>query len=597
MLHLALAGAFFVLALLHFATWAAVRTQRVQLWLASSFLGFAVLSLTTGLTSQEASAMIADTRPWLLLGVLPSIPLPYTLLRVAWSLLDLPLTRWRRVMLGVALVLGGVRVIDVAGSLLRLPETGVTAEALSQATAGLSLPLFWLLATCVAGTWAVEAARLLKRRGAMAAAVLAASLCALALLGRELSIDAGWLLGAPLFVLVGLPFLMLASTALAILTARSLRGADLGTGIHRYRRLTRLGRGGMGEVWLAVRTGRAGFHRLVVLKRMLEDDHDAPQVQIQRFIGEARTSARLHHPNIVSVYDLGQIDGAWFIVMEYLSGVNVLELVRRVAGGGTLPLEVIVELCQQALRGLAYAHEHGVIHRDISADNLVVSFDGVVKVVDFGIAHRSGEAQERVLMKGSLPSESSLPSENRLTQVGLVIGKAGYMPPERLEGAEATASGDLFALGCVLYELLSGDLPEISIHGIQLPPLERPDAPAAYLLLKGVLGVALHPDLKRRFPDARAFQRGLDPVRQALPAVELASWLRENFADRWTRERELLELSDPTPAEVEALRARELPTAPGGAAETTQIMGPRAAQPVEEQTTQLRPLPPGRQRR
>lgn len=583
MLHLALAGAFFVLALVHFATWAAVRSQRVQLWLASSFLGFAVLSMTTGLTSHEASAMIADTRPWLLLGVLQSVPLPYTLLRVAWSLLDLPLTLWRRVMLGVAIVLGVVRVLEVSWSLLRLPETGMTAEALSQATAGLSLPLFWLLATCVAGTWAVEAARLLKRRGAMAAAVLAASLCALALLGRELAVDAGWLQGPPLFVLVGLPFLMLASTALAILTARSLRGADLGTGIHRYRRLIRLGRGGMGEVWLAVRTGRAGFHRLVVLKRMLEDDQDDPAVQIQRFIGEARTSARLHHPNIVSVYDLGQIDGAWFIVMEYLSGVNVFELVRRVAGGGTLPLEVIVELCQQALRGLAYAHEHGVIHRDISADNLVVSFDGVVKVVDFGIAHRSGEAQERVFAKASVPSEE------RLTQVGLVIGKAGYMPPERLEGADATVSGDLFALGCVLYELLSGELPDISAHGIRLPRVERPDTPAAHRMLEGVLEVALHPDPERRFPDARAFQRGLEPVRHALPTVELASWLRENFAVRWRRERELLELSDPTPAEVEVLRTHESPEAPSEAATTTQLITPGAAQPVEAQETRLNP--------
>ncbi|MDY7225324.1 serine/threonine-protein kinase [Hyalangium rubrum] len=591
MLHLALAGAFFVLAMLHFATWAAVRSQRVQLWLAASFLGFAVLSITTGLTSHEASAMIADTRPWLLLGVLPSIPLPFTLLRVAWSLLDLPLTRWRRVMLGVALVLGVVRVVDVSWSLFTLPETGLTAEALSRATAGLSLPLFWLLATCVAGTWAVEAARLLKRRGAMAAAVLAASLCALALLGRELAIDAGWLQGTPFFVLVGLPFLMLASTALAILTARSLRGADLGTGIHRYRRLTRLGRGGMGEVWLAVRTGRAGFHRLVVLKRMLDDVQDDPEAQTQRFISEARTSARLHHPNIVSVYDLGQIDGAWFIVMEYLSGVNAFELVKRVDGGGTLPPEVIVEIGQQSLRGLAYAHEHGVIHRDISADNLVVSFDGVVKVVDFGIAHRSGEAQERIIAKVPVPSEK------RLTQVGFVVGKAEYMPPERREGADATASGDLFALGCVLYELLSGELPEISSSGIRLPRLERADAPPAYQLLKRVLDVALHLEPGQRYPDARAFLRGLEPVRQALPAVDLTSWLRENFAERWTRERGLLELSDPTPAEVEALRTRESPVVPSAAAATTQIIGAGATPPVDEQKTRLNPRAPAGPRR
>ncbi|WP_224243178.1 serine/threonine-protein kinase [Hyalangium gracile] len=583
-LHLALAGAFCVLALLHFVTWMAVRTQRVQLWLASSFLGFAVLSLTTGLTSDEASSMISDTRPWLLLGVLPSVPLPYTLLRAAWSLLDVPLTLWRRVMLGVALVLGGVRVLDVSWSLFRLPATGMTAETLSQTTAGLSLPLFWLLATCVTGLWAVEAVRLLRRRGAMAVAVLGAALVALALLGRELAIDLGWLPGPSLFVLVGLPFLMLASASLAILTARSLRGADLGTGIHRYRRLLQLGRGGMGEVWLAVRTGRAGFHRLVVLKRMLEDEQEDLTVQVQRFIGEARTSARLHHPNIVSVHDLGQIDGAWFIVMEYLSGVSVFELFRRVAQGGRLPLEVIVEIGQQALRGLAYAHEHGVIHRDISADNLFVSFDGVVKVVDFGIAHRSGEAQERTAPRAAAPVDT------RLTQAGLVIGKAAYMPPERLEGADATVSGDLFALGCVLHELLFGELPDVATHGNALPSLERRDAPAAYQLLRGVLETALHPQAEQRFADARAFLLGLEQVRHALPAVELATWLRENFADRWARERALLELSDPTPEEVEALRTGELPKSPAAAAETTRLVAPRAAPgPVAEQETQLKP--------
>ncbi|HEX5749364.1 MAG TPA: serine/threonine-protein kinase [Archangium sp.] len=581
MLHLALAGAFLVLALVHFVTWAAVRTQRVQLWLASSFLGFAVLTFTIGLTSREASAMIADTRPWLILGVLPSIPLPYTLLRVLWSLLDQPLTLWRRVMLGVALAFGTVRVVDVTWSVLTLPTAGLTSEQLTHATAGLSLPLFWLLATSVAGTWAVEAARLLKRRGAMAIAVLAAALCALVLLGRELAIDAGWLPGPSLFALVGLPFLLFASSALAILTARSLRGADLGTGIHRYRRLTRLGRGGMGEVWLAVRTGRAGFHRLVVLKRMLDEEHEEPEVRLHRFIGEARTAARLHHPNIVSVYDLGQVDGGWFIVMEYLSGVNVLELVRRVHKGEPLPLEVIVEICQQALRGLAYAHERGVIHRDISADNLVVSFDGVVKVVDFGIAHGSGEAQEQVT-----PSVASLPA-TRLTQVGGIIGKVPYMPPERMEGAEATISGDLFALGCVLHELLFGRLPDLSSGRLQLPNAERPDAPAAYALLRNVLATALHPAVARRYADARAFQRGLEPVRQALPAVELTSWLRENFAERWARERNLSELGDPTPAEVEALLTREIAAAPGVDSGTTRIIGAKAETPIEEQTTRL----------
>lgn len=576
MLHLALAGAFLVLALVHFATWAAVRTQRVQLWLAVSFLGFAVLGLSTGLTSREATTLVSDTRPWLLLGALTSVPLPYALLRVLWSLLDQPLAPWRRVMLGVALALGAARVAGVCWSLYSLPATGVTAEELSRATAGLSLPLFWVLAVCVGGTWAVEAARLLKRRGAMAAAVLTAALCALALLGRELAVDFGWIPGPPLFTLVGLPFLLLSSTALAILTARSLRGADLGTGIHRYRRLVRLGRGGMGEVWLAVRTGRAGFHRLVVLKRMLEEGDEDATVRLHRFIGEARTAARLHHPNIVSVYDLGQVDGGWFIVMEYLSGVNVLDLVRRVRKGAPLPLEVIVELCQQALAGLAYAHERGVIHRDISADNLVASFDGVVKVVDFGIAHGAGAAQERAV------TDTAVASVDGLTQTGGIIGKLPYMPPERVAGAAATESGDLFALGCVLHELLFGVLPTRAGGGVRLPQLERPDAPTAYALLRDILGIALHARPAERFADARAFQRALEPVRHELPAADLAGWLRRSFADRWARERELSELSDPTPAEVQTLLTRE--SAPSSVeSDPTRILEPAAPGPIDPQ--------------
>lgn len=572
MLHLALAGAFFVLALVHLATWAAVRSQRVQLWLAWSFLGFAIVSFVIGLTSREAHAVFADTRPWLVFGTLTSIALPYPLLRVVWSLLDQPLTFGRRVMLGVAVALGVVRMLDITASVLALPAGRLTSEDLSRATAGLSLPLFWMLAACVAGTWAFEAIRLLNRRGAMSVAVLGASLCALALLGRELAIDVGWLPGPPLFALVGLPFLLLASTALAILTARSLRGADLGTGIHRYRRLVRLGRGGMGEVWLAVRTGRAGFHRLVVLKRMLDEGGgEDPAVRLHRFIGEARTAARLHHPHVVSVYDLGQVDGGWFIVMEYLSGVSVLELVRRVRKGAALPLEVVVELCQQALRGLAYAHERGVVHRDISADNLIVSFDGVVKVVDFGIAHGAGDATERV------SGTTVVPAVDRLTQVGDVIGKFVYMPPERRAGAPATESGDLFALGCVLHELLFGTLPgpPTASGGPRLPKVERPEAPEAFQMLRDVLDRALQPLPEARFAEAWSFQSALDPVRQVLPPVDLSRWLRANFADRWARERQLSELSDPTPTEVEALLSREQPAVPPEDEAPTRLVGSR----------------------
>nr|WP_242588703.1 serine/threonine-protein kinase [Corallococcus macrosporus] len=587
MVHLALSGAFTVLALVHFATWVAVRSQRVQLWLACSFLGFAAISLTAGMTRAETAVTLTDSRAWLLLGALTSIPLPYTLLRVVWSLLDLPLTRWRRTVLGVAVALGAVRVLDVVRSLGASAVEGMTANQLEHATAELGLPLFWLLSVGVGTLWTVEAARLLKRRGAMAAAVLAAALCALALLLRELAVDLGWVDGFHVLPLVGLPFLLLSSTALAILTARSLRGADLGTGIHRYRRLSRLGRGGMGEVWLALRTGRAGFHRLVVLKRMLEgddgDEAESAEVRVQRFIGEARTSARLHHPNIVSVHDLGQVDGAWFIVMEYLSGVNVLELVQRATSAGALPLEVMVEICQQALRGLAYAHEQGVTHRDISTDNLVVSFDGVVKVVDFGIAQRAGAPPERVT------GVSRPAGDGRLTQVGGIIGKLAYMPPERMEGADATPSGDLFALGCVLFELLTRTLSRMMPPSpSQLKAVERVEAPEASRILRQVLEVALQPHPEHRFASASAFHRALEPVRQLLPAVDLAVWLRANSPERWAREQRLLALSDPTPGEVEALLRSRPSVAATVVSDTLETTAPTeviASRPVAEEPT------------
>ncbi|MCP3100183.1 serine/threonine protein kinase [Myxococcus sp. K15C18031901] len=579
MLHLALAGAFLVLAVVHFATWAAVRSQRVQLWLATSFLGFAALSFSVGVSSREASGVFADTRPWLVLGALTSIPLPYTLLRVLWALLDLPLTRWRKVLLGVTVALGAMRIVDILVSVLSARQgPQVTAEELTRATVGLGLPMFWLLAVGVVGTWAAEAARLLKRRGAMAAAVLVAALCALVVLGRELAVDTGWISGPPLFAMMGLPFLLLASTALAILTARSLRGADLGTGIHRYRRLARLGRGGMGEVWLAVRTGRAGFHRLVVLKRMVDEDSEDPAVRLHRFIGEARTAARLHHPNVVSVHDLGQVDGAWFIVMEYLSGVNTLKLSRRLRRGGAVPLEVALEACMQALRGLAYAHERGVIHRDISSDNLVVTFDGVVKVVDFGIAHGVGRPQE------PMAATASVPTVSRLTQDGAVIGKMAYMPPERQEGADATVSGDLYALGCVLHELLFGELPGDAQASRHAAEWEGPQASPTQRRLREVLNTALHAEPAKRYADARAFEQALATVRKALPDVELGSWLRVNFEEQWARERALAQLEDPTLEEVQALLSGEM--TPAQLAKTELMAKPREGA-AEEQATRL----------
>jgi eukaryotic-like serine/threonine-protein kinase len=160
--------------------------------------------------------------------------------------------------------------------------------------------------------------------------------------------------------------------------------------------------------------------------------------------------------------------------------------------------------------------------------------------------------------------------------VGDVIGKFVYMPPERREGAPATASGDLYALGCVLHELLFGTLPgpPLTTGGPRLPRLERPDAPEAYRMIRDVLDIALQSHLEDRFADAWAFNRALDPVRNELPAVDLTRWLRANFSERWGRERELAELSDPTPDEVETLLTRQTPAEVAVHDEATRLVSP-----------------------
>ena len=194
--------------------------------------------------------------------------------------------------------------------------------------------------------------------------------------------------------------------------------------IDRYRVRERLGQGGMGALFLAL---DPAIDRLVAIKVLRVDNPDVRE----RFQREARLAARLQHPNIVTVYDVGEHDGQPFIAMEYIPGETLAELIRRRAPLDTRQrVELVIEICS----GLAFAHKHGIVHRDIKPANLILSRDSnILKILDFGIA-RAGESG--------------------LTQVGMVIGTPNYMSPEQVRGDAIDHRSDIFAVGLVLYELL-----------------------------------------------------------------------------------------------------------------------------------------------
>jgi serine/threonine protein kinase len=193
-----------------------------------------------------------------------------------------------------------------------------------------------------------------------------------------------------------------------------------------------LGRGGMATVELAEDTQ---LGRKVAVKRLfasLADD----EVFHERFFREARMAAALSHPNLVAVYDVGDDDGLPYIVMEYVEGESLAELMSR---EGPMPPDRAVDVLLQVCAGLEHAHAAGLVHRDIKPQNVLVRRDGVVKIADFGIARTMQATQ--------------------LTQVGTVLGTAAYLAPEQASGEPVTAAADIYSLGAVAYELLSSRVP------------------------------------------------------------------------------------------------------------------------------------------
>ena len=258
----------------------------------------------------------------------------------------------------------------------------------------------------------------------------------------------------------------------------------------RYQVVRKLGAGGMANVYLAE---DQELGRRVAIK-ILNERHANDEQFVERFRREAKNAAALSHPNIVSIYDRGEAEGTYYIAMEYLDGRSLKELI---VSRGPAPLNVALEYVRQILSALRFAHRHGIVHRDIKPHNVLVDAEGRVKVTDFGIA-RAGASQ--------------------MTEAGSIVGTAQYLSPEQARGTGVDQRSDLYSLGIVLYELLTGALPfngdtpvEIAMkHLSQLPELPSATRPELPHELDLVVTRALAKDPDERYQSADEMEADLE---------------------------------------------------------------------------------------
>ncbi|MCB1888351.1 MAG: serine/threonine protein kinase [Rhodocyclaceae bacterium] len=275
--------------------------------------------------------------------------------------------------------------------------------------------------------------------------------------------------------------------------------------IGRYVVTGMLGKGAMGTVY---RAEDPLIGRKVALKVLSLDLSEKERIQFrEQFFSEGRAAGRLNHPNIVTIYDIGESDGVPYIAMEFLQGLTLRETLDT---GTVMPVRRVVDIGLAVCRGLDFAHSQGVIHRDIKPANIMLSRSGMVKIMDFGIAQT----------RFSLGADRTLPS-------GHVLGSPKYMAPEQIQGGTVDARSDLFALGVTLYELLVGRSPFEGRRLLEVvdkvlhsePPTARelnPDVPRELDLL---LLRAMHKDPAQRFASAREMAPVLRMLRKQLRAV------------------------------------------------------------------------------
>ncbi|NVB85407.1 MAG: protein kinase, partial [Kofleriaceae bacterium] len=307
----------------------------------------------------------------------------------------------------------------------------------------------------------------------------------------------------------------------------------MGRQLGRYQLVKHLASGGMAEVLLARVAGIEGFQRHVVIKRIRPGQAQDREF-VQMFLNEARLAAQLHHANIVQVHDIGQEGDEYFFAMEYVHGEDLRLLLQQLARTKSqLPLQHVVSIVSAAANALHHAHEQrgadrkplGIVHRDVTPANILVGYDGNIKVVDFGIA--------KAIARSTIE-----------TQAGTLKGKASYMSPEQCGGADVDRRSDVFALGIVLYELVTTRrlfkaandfLTMSSIVSGKVPPprTHRPDLPSSLeaIILKAL---ALRPE--DRFQTADDMREALEDFAsmQGLrtSTSQLAAYMKQTFGEK-----------------------------------------------------------------
>jgi eukaryotic-like serine/threonine-protein kinase len=306
----------------------------------------------------------------------------------------------------------------------------------------------------------------------------------------------------------------------------------------RYQLLVAVARGGMGQVWLARLQGARGFSKLVAVKTLLPNEEDRPRLEAM-LAEEARLASLIQHANVVHTMELGEHEELLYLVMEWVDGEPLGFLLERAKERGGMPVGVAVSLVSQVLAGLHAAHELsdesgplGVVHRDVSPHNILVTYDGVAKLLDFGIAKATQQASSS-------------------TETGEIKGKFSYMAPEQILGGEVDRRCDVFAAGIVLYLLTTGRHPfkhhntAAVIHAITT---DDPVAPPSTLVedfpdkLERVLLKALEKDAENRWSSAEEMRIALE---QAVPEAfgdtgrsELRAFMERTIGDRKLARRE-----------------------------------------------------------
>jgi serine/threonine protein kinase len=351
----------------------------------------------------------------------------------------------------------------------------------------------------------------------------------------------------------------------------------------RYRIRGVLGEGGMGRLYVAEKTGIEGFAKIVALKRILPHLADSPPFRTL-FLNEARVAARLEHPNIVATYELGEVDGTYFMALEYLPGEDLAAVLARCEATNKMPVDVAALLAQQSANGLHYAHElrdgagrsSGLVHRDVNPSNIFITYHGMVKLLDFGVVKAS--------------------SANNKTTPGVFKGKYAYCAPEQLLGETVDARTDVFSVGIVLWECLTGkrlfDSPNdagtidaVRTKEILAPSKLRAEVPPE---LDEIVLKALSRERERRFSNASELSEALDRFLGGKQRVRPTSnsvgqWLESVFgAERAALKRAIAQGND-----VEGALAKLVKTDPAKPVSPSQAT---ASRPLRTLST-MRPRP------